>query len=190
VVSVCGVGCHLIETMSEAKTDEVITLGAGCFWCVEAIFLALPGVKTSVSGYSGGRTKNPTYDEVCTGRTGHAEVVQVTFDPALCRLEKVLEMFFLAHDPTTLNRQGEDVGTQYRSAIFYHSERQKEIAQEVLTRTQEKWADPIVTEITPFSEFSPAEDYHQNYYALNKNKNPYCKMVIKPKLLKLLIEKE
>jgi peptide-methionine (S)-S-oxide reductase len=174
---------------TDAKADEVITLGAGCFWCVEAVYLSVPGVKSAVSGYMGGHVANPTYKDVCSGTTGHAEVVQVTWDTTTCNLDNVLDMFFKAHDPTTLNRQGHDVGTQYRSAIYYHSEQQKEVAQAALTRAQEHWPDPIVTEITPASEFYPAEDYHQNYYALNKNKNPYCQRVIKPKLKKLGIEK-
>jgi len=183
-------GLTTATAMSGDGKEEVITLAAGCFWCVEAVFLSLKGVKTSVSGYSGGRTKNPTYEEVCTGRTGHAEVCQVTFDPNVCTVEQVLELFFRCHDPTTLNRQGHDVGSQYRSAIFYHTDIHRDIAHDCLTNAQVNWPDPIVTEITPFSEFIPAEDYHQNYYSLNKSKNPYCQRVIKPKLQKLKIEKE
>jgi peptide-methionine (S)-S-oxide reductase len=165
--------------------DEVATLGAGCFWCVEAIFQRLEGVEKVESGYSGGHVKNPSYDDVCTGRTGHAEVIQVTFDPKKISYKELLEVFFRTHDPTTLNRQGNDAGTQYRSAIFYHSQEQKKIAEQVKKEIESAkiWDDPIVTEISPFTAFYKAEEYHQNYYNQNAYK-PYCMLVINPKLSK------
>jgi peptide-methionine (S)-S-oxide reductase len=164
---------------------EIATLGAGCFWCVESVFLDLKGVTKVESGYSGGPKPNPTYKEVCSGTTGHAEVVQVTFDPAALSFEEVLEVFFQTHDPTTLNRQGNDVGTQYRSAIFYHSDNQKEKALSIIKALNESkaWDKPIVTEVSAATAFFPAEDYHQNYYNLNKEQ-PYCQYVIRPKLEK------
>ena len=164
---------------------EVATLGAGCFWCVEAIYQRLNGVEKVESGYSGGTVKNPTYEQVCTGKTGHAEVIQVTFDPALLSYKTLLEVFFKTHDPTTLNRQGADAGTQYRSVIFYHSEEQRKIAEQVKKETDAAkiWDDPIVTEIAPYSSFYKAENYHQNYYNENSYK-PYCMAVINPKLSK------
>ena len=162
---------------------QTVTLGAGCFWCVEAVFQAIPGVISAVSGYSGGNIKNPGYREVCTGRTGHAEVVQVTFDVDIVPLDLVLDVFFATHDPTTLNRQGADVGTQYRSAIYFHEESHKAIAEAALLRAQSYWGNPIVTEITAFEVFYPAEDYHQAYYELNQEA-PYCRAVIAPKMAK------
>ena len=162
---------------------QTVTLGAGCFWCVEAVFQAIPGVISAVSGYSGGNIKNPGYREVCTGRTGHAEVVQVTFDADIVPLDLVLDVFFATHDPTTLNRQGADVGTQYRSAIYFHEESHKAIAEAALLRAQSDWGNPIVTEITAFEVFYPAEDYHQAYYELNQEA-PYCRAVIAPKMAK------
>lgn len=167
---------------------EVITLGAGCFWCTEAIFQQLPGVITVTSGYMGGSIKNPTYEQVCGGATGHAEVLQVIFDPKKTNLNKILELFWHAHNPTTLNRQGNDTGTQYRSAIFYTTLQQKEIAEKSKAEYAKKLEDPIVTEIVKASEFWPAENYHQDYYRLNKNRNPYCHSVIAPKLKKLGLE--
>jgi peptide-methionine (S)-S-oxide reductase len=164
---------------------EVITLGAGCFWCTEAIFQQVPGVISVTSGYSGGTTKNPTYDQVCTGDTGHAEVSRIVFDPKKTSLEKILAVFWEAHDPTSLNRQGNDAGTQYRSAIFYYTDEQRQVAEKSRTEAAKEYSKPIVTEITKAGEFYPAEDYHQNYYQLNKNINPYCTMVISPKLKKL-----
>jgi peptide-methionine (S)-S-oxide reductase len=164
---------------------EYVTLGAGCFWCTEAVFQQIPGVLSVTSGYMGGATKNPTYDDVCTGDTGHAEVSRVVFDPKMTSLEKILAVFWEAHDPTSLNRQGADSGTQYRSAIFYNTEAQHEIAEKSKMEAGKEFSRPIVTEITKAGEFYPAEDYHQNYYRLNKNKNPYCSMVIAPKLKKL-----
>lgn len=162
---------------------QTVTLGAGCFWCVEAVFESIPGVISAVSGYSGGTIKNPGYREVCTGRTGHAEVVQVTFDADIVKLEVILDVFFATHDPTTLNRQGADVGTQYRSAIYFHEESQEAIVEAALRRAQSDWDKPIVTEIKAFDVFYPAEDYHQAYYDLNKEA-PYCRAVIAPKMAK------
>jgi len=162
---------------------EQITLGSGCFWCTEAIFQRLNGVESAVSGYSGGKTRNPFYKEVCAGTTGHAEVVQVTYDPDIISLEEILEVFWKTHDPTTLNRQGNDVGTQYRSAIFYHNEQQREVS-EKLKKALDKsgaWSDPIVTEITRFDAFWPAEDYHQEYFNENGSQ-PYCQFVVAPKV--------
>lgn len=164
---------------------ETATLGAGCFWCVEAIFQDLKGVHQVVSGYAGGAVDNPTYQQVCSGTTGHAEVVQITFDPQVISFAELLTVFWRTHDPTTLNRQGADVGTQYRSAIFYHDEEQKRVAEKSKRETNAfgLWPDPIVTEIAPFDSFYEAEDYHQNYYRLNANQR-YCQMVIDPKVRK------
>lgn len=172
-------------TKGKTMQPEVATLGAGCFWCVEAIYQQLEGVVKVESGYSGGQTAHPTYEEVCTGRTGHAEVIQVTFDPQKISFKELLEVFFRTHDPTTLNRQGADVGTQYRSAIFYHSDEQRKTAEAVKKETDAAkiWDDPIVTEIGRFDAFYKAEEYHQNYYNQNANQ-PYCRMVINPKLNK------
>ncbi|MDP5170610.1 MAG: peptide-methionine (S)-S-oxide reductase MsrA [Bacteroidia bacterium] len=163
------------------------TFGNGCFWCTEAIFQRIAGVHTVVSGYTGGKVKNPTYREVCYGRTGHAEVIQISFDPEIVSFEKLLEIFWKTHDPTTLNRQGNDVGTQYRSAVFYHDEKQKQLAEHYKAKLDASgiFADPIVTEITPISEFYPAEDYHQNYFNENGNQ-PYCRVIIQPKVEKFL----
>lgn len=162
---------------------EVATLGGGCFWCMEAVFQELKGVLKVESGFSGGHVANPTYREVCSGLTGHAEVAEITFDPAVISYKEVLEVFFTVHDPTTLNRQGADAGTQYRSAIFYHSEAQRQTAEEVKKEAQEIWGSPIVTEITPFDAFYKAENYHQNYYQDNPDQ-PYCTVVIAPKVKK------
>jgi peptide-methionine (S)-S-oxide reductase len=164
---------------------EVATLGAGCFWCVEAIFLELKGVDKVVSGYAGGDVPNPTYEAVCTGTTGHAEVVQITFDPKVIAFADILRVFFTTHDPTTLNQQGADVGTQYRSAIFYHSAAQKAAAEQVMKQVREEriWRNRIVTEVTPYRNFYAAEAYHQNYYAQNQNAG-YCRVVIEPKVRK------
>lgn len=169
--------------ISPSGKTEVATLGAGCFWCVEAIYQDLKGVLKVESGYSGGHIDNPTYREVCSGLTGHAEVINVTFDPAVISFKEVLEIFFTFHDPTTLNRQGADSGTQYRSAIFYHSPEQKTTAEAVKQSMQSVWDDPIVTEITAFEKFYKAEQYHQNYYKDNPNQ-PYCSIVIAPKVKK------
>lgn len=167
-----------------AAPTETIVLGAGCFWCVEAVFASLDGVESATSGYMGGHIKNPAYREVCTGRTGHAEVVKVVFHPQLIDLHTILEVFFVSHDPTTLNRQGADTGTQYRSAIFYTSETQKEVCEEGMRKAQGHWSEPIVTEITPATAFYPAEDYHQQYFELN-GEAPYCRAVIAPKMNKV-----
>lgn len=165
---------------------DTATFANGCFWCTEAIFEELNGVKEAISGYTGGQIKNPTYKEVCTGRTGHAECLQIIYDPAVISFDELLEVFWKTHDPTSLNRQGADVGTQYRSGIFYHNDAQREKAQQYKDALNKSGAfeNPIVTEITPFKEFFPAEDYHQQYFELNGNTNPYCSVVIKPKLEK------
>ncbi len=167
------------------KAREVATLGGGCFWCLEAVFQGLRGVDKVVSGYTGGHVANPTYRQVCGGDTGHAEVVQVTFDPSVTSYRDVLEVFFAVHDPTTLNRQGADVGTQYRSAIFYHSPEQKQAAEKLVAELSaaNAWGRPVVTQVVPADTFYPAEDYHQNYF----NDNPgqgYCQAVVAPKVAK------
>lgn len=166
---------------------EHATLGAGCFWCVEAVFERLDGVKSVDAGYAGGTKANPTYEEVCTGKTGHAEVARISFDPSVISFEQILQWFWKSHDPTTLNRQGADVGTQYRSVIFYHDEKQKAIAEKSKREAQAMFSDPIVTEIVPLKEFYKAEHYHQDYYRNNPNA-PYCTFVIRPKLRKLQLE--
>jgi len=165
---------------------ELATLGGGCFWCTEAVFLEIEGVEKVVPGYSGGHVKNPTYKQVTTGTTGHAEVIQVSFDPEVITYREVLEIFFTMHDPTQLNRQGADVGTQYRSVVFYHSEEQKKTAEDFITEMKETniFNLPIVTQIEPFKEFYEAEDYHKNYYERNKNQG-YSRFVIAPKLEKV-----
>jgi peptide-methionine (S)-S-oxide reductase len=164
---------------------EVATLAGGCFWCLEAVFDQLAGVEDVVSGYAGGHVPNPTYKHVCTGETGHAEVVQVTFNPDVLSYRDLLTVFFTIHDPTTLNRQGGDVGTQYRSAIFTHSDEQERIAEAVIGELSEAglWDEPVVTEVAPVEVFYPAEEYHQEYYANNPNQ-PYCRMVVAPKVAK------
>lgn len=169
-----------------ATANQKIVVGGGCYWCVEAVFQRLEGVKAVKSGFSGGHVKNPTYEQVCKENTGHAEVVQIEFDPAVLTLDKLLDVFFVSHDPTTLNRQGRDVGESYRSVIYYANDDQKKAADAAKVRAKKEWKDPIVTEISPFKEFYAAEDYHQNYFNLNKDKNPYCSVVIAPKLNKLL----
>jgi peptide-methionine (S)-S-oxide reductase len=174
--------------------EEVATLAGGCFWCLEAVFDELKGVKSVESGYMGGKTPNPTYDDVCSGRSGHAEVVRLTFDSDEVSYRDLLAVFFAIHDPTTLNRQGNDVGTQYRSAIFYHSEEQKKAAEEVIRNlTAERlFSAPIVTEVAPATQFHMAEDYHQEYFQRTGGGNPYCSFVIEPKVAKfrkLFVEK-
>jgi peptide-methionine (S)-S-oxide reductase len=199
LLSVCAaaIGCSTTTAQSkkaEAITQdehvtinmegmEVATLGAGCFWCVEAVFQQLNGVHKVESGYAGGHVKNPSYKEVCNGTTGHAEVVQITFDPKVITFTELLEVFFETHDPTTLNRQGGDVGTQYRSSIFYHSPEQKATAELAIQAANESgnWSNPVVTEVVPSAPFYKAEDYHQDYFNLN-GENPYCAMVIVPKI--------
>lgn len=167
---------------------EVVTLGAGCFWCIEAAFNQLDGVHAAVSGYMGGAVKDPTYEMVVDGSSGHAEVVQVVYDPKKISYEKVLAWFWEMHDPTTLNRQGNDVGTQYRSAVFYHTDEQMTTAEASKKAAQEDFEKPIVTAITKASTFYPAENYHQGYYFANKSKNGYCKYVVEPKLKKLKLD--
>jgi peptide-methionine (S)-S-oxide reductase len=173
--------------LSDTETKlELATLGGGCFWCLEAAFLELKGVSGVVSGYSGGTVDNPSYEEVCWGETGHAEVTQVSFDPGQLSFQELLYVFFTIHDPTTLNRQGADVGTQYRSVIFYHSEEQRRVAEEVIKELNEAqlWKSPIVTEVAPIGTFYPAEDHHQDYFKRNMF-NPYCQFVVAPKVEKV-----
>ncbi|MGQ0560707.1 MAG: peptide-methionine (S)-S-oxide reductase MsrA [Gemmatimonadota bacterium] len=165
--------------------SETATLAGGCFWCLEAVYDQLRGIENVASGYAGGRRPNPTYEQVCTGTTGHAEVVQITYDPLQISYRDLLDIFFTIHDPTTLNRQGGDIGTQYRSAIFYHDDEQKRLAEEKIRELEgEKvWHDPIVTEIKPLTQFYPAEEYHRDYFQRNPNQS-YCSVVIAPKVAK------
>lgn len=176
---------NMTTEKKEQSGLQLATFGNGCFWCTEAIFQRLDGVEKVVSGYSGGKVKNPTYKEVCSGLTGHAEVIQITYNPKKISFDELLEVFWKTHDPTTLNRQGADEGTQYRSAVFYHNEEQKKLATEYRKKLDASGAfdNPIVTEITAFTEFYPAEDYHQNYFNLNGTA-PYCSYVIQPKVEK------
>lgn len=169
----------------DSGRTEAATLGGGCFWCIEAIYNDIRGVKSAISGYAGGRVKNPTYEQVCSHMTGHAEVVQITYDPDMISYRDILEIFFSVHDPTTLNRQGNDVGDQYRSVILYHDDEQKRIAQETIQALTEAraFADPIVTQVVPLDQFYPAEDYHQEYFKNNPNQ-PYCRFVVAPKVTK------
>jgi peptide-methionine (S)-S-oxide reductase len=164
---------------------EVATLAGGCFWCLEAVYLDLKGVERVISGYAGGQVENPSYQAVCTGTTGHAEVVKIMYDPQVISYRDLLQVFFTIHDPTTLNRQGGDVGTQYRSAIFYHNPEQKALAEQVIREIEAAglWSNPIVTQVIPFEHFYPAEDYHQNYFARNPYQG-YCQAVIAPKVAK------
>jgi len=173
------------NTSANTASIDTITLGGGCFWCVEAVYEMLDGVIKVESGYSGGTIKNPSYREVCTGLTGHAEVAQITFDGSKTSVEEILKVFFTVHDPITLNKQGDDVGTQYRSVIFYRNDQQRTIAKSIIEELNKNkvYANPVVTQLVPFSVFYKAEDYHQDYYNQNKNA-PYCKMVIQPKLEK------
>jgi len=175
----------LLTLTGMTKNIETATFGGGCFWCTEAVYLELKGVQSVKPGYSGGHVKNPSYKEVCTGTTGHAEVIQITFDADVISFSEILEVFFMTHDPTTLNRQGNDVGPQYRSVIFYHNEKQKEMAEKVIQLFSEEsvYDRPIVTTVEPFEAFYLAEDYHQNYYNRNKGQ-AYCQFVIAPKLEK------
>jgi peptide-methionine (S)-S-oxide reductase len=184
VIAVAMVGTNAMSQIaSNAQTRETITLGGGCFWCTEAVFEQLKGVEKVESGYSGGTVPNPTYEQVCSGDTGHAEVSQITFDPKVISLKEILEVFFTVHDPTTLNQQGNDVGTQYRSAIFYRNAEQKTVAKQVIKEieTAKIWNGRIVTELEPFKEFYRAEDYHQEYFRLH-GQQPYCRVVIAPKV--------
>jgi peptide-methionine (S)-S-oxide reductase len=194
VVLITAVSCkstaektYNYSTMESIQIEyEYATIGGGCFWCIEAIFSEVKGVQSVTSGYSGGTIRNPSYREVTSGRTGHAEVVQLAFDPEIISYRDILEIFFHLHDPTTLNRQGADVGTQYRSVIFFHNDEQERVARKVFEEIDRSdlWENPLVTEITPLQEFYIAEDYHQNYYSNNPNQ-PYCTFVISPKLSKL-----
>ena len=176
-----------VENKAEELVNSVATLAAGCFWCVEAVFQKLKGVEKVESGYMGGTIKNPTYKEVCTGQTGHAEVCQISFNPTIISFEELLEVFWKTHDPTTLNRQGGDIGTQYRSAVFYHDAAQKQIAENIKNDLSQSGAynDPIVTSFEEVSVFYKAENYHQDYFNLNGH-NPYCQMVVKPKVEKFM----
>ncbi|RPD98619.1 peptide-methionine (S)-S-oxide reductase [Aureibaculum marinum] len=175
----------LIMNQETIEGKELATFGNGCFWCTEAIFQQLKGVSSVEAAYAGGNVKNPTYKEVCTGTTGHAEVLRIVFDPKIISYSELLEVFFSTHDPTTLNRQGADVGTQYRSVIFYHNDEQKKAAEAMITALEKEnvFDDPIVTEVTALNNYYPAENYHQNYYNNNKNEG-YCRAVINPKLEK------
>ena len=164
---------------------ETATLASGCFWCTEALFKRLNGVESVMSGYAGGKTENPSYEQVSSEQTGHAEAIQITFDPSVIPYEKILEVFWKTHDPTTINQQGADIGSQYRSAIFYHSEEQRKLAETSKETTQAMFDDPIVTEIVPFKSFYEAEGYHQDFYK-NNPQNGYCKLVIDPKITKLM----
>lgn len=174
----------LSHSSGAAPGKEKVTFGGGCFWCIEAVFEDLKGVSSVTSGYAGGKTLNPTYEQICSGTTGHAEVVQVVFDPAQISYKDLMKVFFTLHDPTTLNRQGNDVGTQYRSIILYENDEQKRLSQGAIEEAQSTYSSPIVTEVVPLSKFYPAEDYHQGYYKANPKK-PYCSFVISPKVAKL-----
>ena len=182
-LSLCAVESTNSITMNTTNSTELATVGGGCFWCTEAIFQMLPGVKSVTSGYAGGKTENPTYKEVCEGATGHAEVIQVEFDPQRISYEKILETFWEAHDPTTLNKQGPDTGTQYRSIILYHSPAQKVIAEKSKAAAQKNFSQPIVTEVVPLTKFYQAENDHQDFYQNNPNQS-YCRAIIRPKVEK------
>jgi peptide-methionine (S)-S-oxide reductase len=180
IASICAAGMN--DTPSSSHTETAV-FGGGCFWCLDAQFKLVNGVKSVVSGYAGGTTKNPTYEQVCTETTGHAEVIQVEFDPVTVTYADLLRKFFHAHDPTTLNRQGADVGTSYRSIILYRDANQKAVAEEVKKEAQKDWTDPIVTEVVPLQAFYKAEDYHQDYFAKNPTQG-YCRIVVAPKVKK------
>ena len=186
-IAICLLLISLQGFAQAKKTSkfETITLGGGCYWCVEAVYENLNGVKSVVSGFAGGKTANPTYEQVTTGNTGHAEVIQITYDNSITDINEIYKVFFTVHDPTTLNRQGADVGTQYRSVIFYKNEEQKKAAQTIINDLNKAkvYNSSIVTKVEPLTKFYKADDYHQNYYANNKNQ-PYCKMVIQPKIEK------
>ncbi|WP_309640335.1 peptide-methionine (S)-S-oxide reductase MsrA [Flavobacterium sp.] len=185
IIAQSAVAQNKPKTTNNMSNLETITIGGGCYWCVEAVYENLKGVQSVVSGFSGGKTANPSYEEVCSGRTGYAEVVQITYDKTITNLDEIFKVFFTVHDPTTLNRQGADVGTQYRSVIFYKDETQKLAAQNIIAalKKAQVYDSPIVTTLEPFTKFYKAEDYHQNYYQNNKNQ-PYCQMVIQPKIEK------
>lgn len=182
ILLLCALALPMTTSAAETKT-ETLVLGGGCFWCLDATYRLMPGVKDVVSGYAGGSVPNPTYREICTGETGHAEVVKVVYDPAQVSLEKLLEFFWTVHDPTTLNYQGNDHGTQYRSIILYTSEAQKTAAEKAIAAEQKKLSDKIVTELVPLKEFYAAEDYHQDYFRKNPGQG-YCQFVVKPKVSK------
>lgn len=182
-VLIALLGALIFPMNASAKTESLV-LGGGCFWCTEAAYELLPGVKKVISGYAGGAEPNPTYEQICTGKTGHAEVIRIDYDPDKITLERLLEFFWDAHNPTTLNRQGADVGPQYRSIILYANEAQKAVAEKSRTEAQASFRDPIVTEIVPLQKFWPAESYHQNYFKRNPNQG-YCQYVIAPKVKKL-----
>lgn len=185
VIAAAGAFGQSSNAKPKPMAEQQATFGSGCFWCTEAVFLAVKGVSKVESGYSGGTVKNPSYRDVCTGETGHAEVTRITFDPAVVSYSDLLEIFWNTHDPTTLNRQGADEGTQYRSVVFYHDENQKKTAEayKVQLEASKVFSNRIVTEISPLTNYYPAEDYHQNYYALNPNAG-YCQVVIRPKVEK------
>jgi peptide-methionine (S)-S-oxide reductase len=170
---------------SQSNALQIATLGGGCFWCIEAVYSELKGVVKAESGYAGGSVENPTYEQVCSDETGHAEVVQITFDPSVISFRQILQIFFTVHDPTTLNRQGADVGNQYRSVIFYRGEEQRKIAEQVIQEINKEkiWGKPVVTQLVPFTDFYKAEDYHQEYYRNNPSQ-PYCQVIITPKVTK------
>jgi peptide-methionine (S)-S-oxide reductase len=172
------------NTQDPSPITQQATLAGGCFWCLDAVYAEIRGVTRIISGYAGGSVPHPTYEQVCSGRTGHAEVVQLTFDPSQVTYRELLEVFFTIHDPTTPNRQGNDVGTQYRSAIFYHSDEQRQTAEDVIRESSALWRDPIVTEVVPLAAFYPAEGYHQDYFARNAYQ-PYCQIIIAPKVAKV-----
>jgi peptide-methionine (S)-S-oxide reductase len=172
-----------VNTQPDSGQTAIATIGGGCFWCVEAVYQELNGVQKVESGYAGGHVSNPTYREICTGTTGHAEVAQITYNPGMVSFEEILEVFFTVHDPTTLNRQGNDVGTQYRSVIYYHNSEQKAIAEAAKSAASELWEDPIVTQIAPLDKFYKAEEYHQNYFRDNPSQS-YCVYVVGPKVKK------
>jgi peptide-methionine (S)-S-oxide reductase len=178
-----AVALALPQIHAETMNTKTAVVGGGCFWCTEAVYQEVPGIESVVSGYAGGATKNPTYESVCSGGTGHAEVIQITYDPARISYRKIIDLFWMAHDPTTLNRQGNDVGTQYRSIILYGTPEEKEIAEKSMAEAQAHFKDPIVTEIKPLEVFHPAEKYHQDFYANNPTQ-PYAAAVIPPKLEK------
>lgn len=182
ILLLCALALPMTTSAAETKT-ETLVLGGGCFWCLDATYRLMPGVKDVVSGYAGGSVPNPTYREICTGETGHAEVVKAVYDPAQVSLEKLLEFFWTVHDPTTLNYQGNDHGTQYRSIILYTSEAQKTAAEKAIAAEQKKLSDKIVTELVPLKEFYAAEDYHQDYFRKNPGQG-YCQFVVKPKVSK------
>lgn len=184
LISPCAMSGTPSPTPSLGQTS-VATFGGGCFWCLDAVYHYVPGIQSITSGFAGGTTANPTYDQVCTGRTGHAEVIQIAYDPAKVSYDQLLDLFWKAHDPTTLNRQGADIGTQYRSIILTSSPEQATEAEASKKKAQTLFPSPIVTEIKPLQKFYPAEQYHQDYYQNNKDRNPYCQMVIAPKLRKL-----